>query len=261
MSWDTDAYDVDAYLDALGLDKREPSLDYLGDLHQRHVETFPFTSVNVLIGNHPGVDPATAFDQLVTRRRGGYCLEHAQVFAGVVEKLGFTAERRFGRVHTPDNSRSHMTVLVTLDGRTYLCDPGFGFSIRRPLPLVDGSRINQGGRVFSLARDTRTWTLYRDGTVQHIIDDLPVAPVDVATAHAYLQHGFGPFSSKLMAMRYRPDGHETVTGTSRTVRIDDQPTAHDTLSAEEALVAVENLGVSLDGDRRERLRRALERGA
>lgn len=255
--WNIDVFDLDEYLTTIGLDKHEPSPSYLGALHKGHVETFPFTSVNMLLGDHPGVSPSVAFDQLVRLKRGGYCLEHAQVFAGIAERLGFKVERRFGRVHSPQNTRSHMTVLITVDHKTYLCDPGFGFSIRQPLPLVDGAKVNQGGRVFSLQRHDTNWCLYRDGSLQHIIDNLVPVPVDVATCHAFLEQGFGPFTSKLMAMRHTTEGHITVTENSKTVRSNEKATVREEISIEEAIDNVVELGVSLDHDRRTRLLQVL----
>ncbi|WP_051866824.1 arylamine N-acetyltransferase family protein [Corynebacterium atypicum] len=256
--WNISAYNAAAYLEALGLSREEPSADYLARLHEAHVSTFPFTSVNVLLGDHPGVAAETIFEQVVVRRRGGYCLEHASLMAGVLEQLGFQVTRRFGRVHTADNSRSHMCLFVTVEGRTFLCDPGFGYSVRRPLEVAESARVDQGGREFCLERDGRFWRLVRDGAVQHIIDDLPVMPVDVPTTHEYLKTGFGSFSSMLMALRYTPEGHVTVAGTARTVRRDGEPTEHEKLTIDAAIDVVKALGVSLDGDRETRLHQVLE---
>ncbi|MDO5032562.1 hypothetical protein [Corynebacterium sp.] len=145
--WNSEVFDVDAYLDAIGVERAAPSAQFLAQLHAGHVRTFPFTSVNLLVGEHPGVDADTVF----------------------------------------------------------------GHSIRTPLPLHEGAQLNQGGRIFSLHVHDRYIELWRDGKLQHIIDDLPVAPVDVDTAHTFLQEGFGPFSSTLMAQKHSDGAHITVT--------------------------------------------------
>lgn len=127
--WRTELFDLPAYFQATGVVHGEPSLEMLTRLHEAHVRTFPFANVDVLLGHAHGVDPETVQDQLVRRRRGGYCFEHAQIFAAALEHLGFTVRRALGRVHRIDNSRTHMTVVVQAEGRRWLCDPGFGFSL------------------------------------------------------------------------------------------------------------------------------------
>lgn len=251
--WQVELYDVDEYLAAVGLDRAAPSLDYLTRLTEAHVRTFPFANIDVLLGRHPGVDPGSVATQLLRRRTGGYCLEHSQLLAGVLEQLGFTVQRRFGRARAVNNPRAHLTVVVTLDGVDYLCDPGFGYSIRHPLPLRDGASVDQGGRRFTLrlAGDgpARVGELYRDGEFQHLIDALPVLPIDVATCHAFLGLGFGPFTTSLMVMRHTADGHVTVTHNLRTVRNDDEKTVQEPLTPEQVLAGVRELGVELDDGR------------
>ena len=113
-----------------------------------HVLTFPFSNVEVLLGHYPG----TVFDQLVVRRRGGYCFERAQLFAAALETAGFTVRRALGRVRSLQSARTHMTVLVDLAGVRYLCDPGSGFSITGPVPLQDGARHVDTGQTFAVGR-------------------------------------------------------------------------------------------------------------
>jgi len=54
---------------------------------------------------HPGLELGVISDKLVRRRRGGYCYEHALLFAAVLERLGFAVQRRIARVqpHRPDS--------------------------------------------------------------------------------------------------------------------------------------------------------------
>lgn len=104
--------------------------------------------MEVLLGHYPG----TVFDQLVVRRRGGYCFEHARLFAAALETAGFTVRRALGRVRSLQSTRTHMTVLVDLAGVRYLCDPGSGFSITGPVPLQDGARHVDTGQTFAVGR-------------------------------------------------------------------------------------------------------------
>lgn len=261
-SWETDDFDVDAYLDRVGVRRGAPDLAMLERLHHAHVHTLPFTNVDVLLGQHPGVDPATVQRRLVSEGRGGYCFEHAQLFAAVLEDLGYLAERRLGRVGSPASGRTHTTVAVTLGAQRYLTDPGFGFSITGPIPLEGGAIRVEGDRRYTiehgLAGEVSTWSLRRDGELQHVVDALPVQPVDVRNGHLVTSTD-SVFTRTLMAMRYTENGHITVTPGVRTVRPPGQETRRDLLDPAETVEAVKDLGVRLVGDEPVRLRDRIEK--
>lgn len=254
--WLIEDYDLAEYLRQIGVEeepealRRNPDLDLLTRLHEGHVRTFPFSNAMVLIGEHPGVAPETVNRSLLVEHHGGYCFEQAQLFAAVLERLGFVVSRHLGRVHSADNSRTHLAVLVELDGERWLCDPGFGFSLRRPMPLVADRPHVEGDRTFTLVRHgegpSETWELLRDGDPQHFLDLLPVVPVDVRSGHLTTSTpGFGPFTDHLMVMRHTAEGHVTVTEAARTVRTPGKPTRREELDPEATADAVAVLGVEL----------------
>ena len=262
--WGTHDYDIDAYLDAIGVGRESPGLDYLERLHHAHVHAFPFTNLNVLLGPHPGVSPAVVQDQLLSLRRGGYCFEHAQIFAAVLERLGFTVVRRLGRVFGPSNGRTHMVVLVELDGAWYFNDPAFSFSITGPLPLRDGASREAAGRTFRLVRGTveevTTWTLERDAQLQHITDSLPVVPADVHGGHHLTSTLPGAlFTRTFVASRWVEDSNVIVTHQSRTVRRAGHQTQYEELSPADAVDAARELGIPIAPEETERLARIVER--
>lgn len=256
--WGIDEYDVSEYLRCIGLSeaiRSEPGVELLRDLHRAHVETLPFSNVQILLGDHPGVSPTSVQASLVTDHRGGYCFEHAQLFSGVLERLGFDVRRALGRVGSPNNTRTHMTVVVMIDQVQYLCDPGFGFSVREPMPLIDGRPHVEGDREFTAVRHAeaaaQVWEFRRDGEPQHFSDSLPVVPVDVHAGHLTTSRdGFGPFMDHLMVMRHTAGGHVTVTEEARTIRQAGRPTRRERLSPEATIDAVEELGVHISDSER-----------
>lgn len=262
--WQLQEYDVDAYLALTGVGRARPGLELLEVLHREHVRTFPFANVDVLFGAHPGVTPATVQRQLVERGRGGYCFEHAQLFAVVLEDLGFTVRRHLGRVHSPQNTRTHMTVAVQLDGTWFLTDPGFGFSLSGPIALQDGAQRDEGGRTFGIDHTLEDggdrWTLRRDGELQHITDSLTVQPVDVRTGHVLTSTnaGSGRFTGSLVVARHTDAGHVTITESTWTRRAPGRPTVHEQITPAHAVEAVRELGVRLVGDEPARLLGILE---
>lgn len=77
--WHTADFDTDRHLKLLGLGFDQPSYELLVQLHTRHVHTFPFCAVDVLLDDHPGVEPATVSRRILVEGQGGYCFEHAQL--------------------------------------------------------------------------------------------------------------------------------------------------------------------------------------
>lgn len=262
--WGIHAYDVDAYLATIGVGREAPGLDYLERLHSAHVHAFPFTNLNVLLGPHPGVSPTVVQDQLLVRRRGGYCFEHAQIFSAVLERLGFTVVRRLGRVFGPSNGRTHMVVLVELDDTWYFNDPAFSFSITGPLPLSDGASREAAGRIFRLVRgavgEVTTWTLERDAHLQHITDSLPVVPADVHGGHHLTSTLPGAlFTRTFVASRWVDDSNVIITDRSRTVRAAGRETQYEELSPADAVAAARDLGLPMSPEETERLTGIVER--
>src|SRR5215470_813014 len=146
--WQIDRLDLDAYLARVAVPARAPSRGALDELHEAHVRTFTFDNIDVLLDQHPGVDLDAVQAKFVGRGRGGYCFEHGTLFAAALERLGYTVERRLGRVGDPnEKARTHTVVVVTLGNERLLCDPGFGFSTLRALPLVHGAEDDYGGRI------------------------------------------------------------------------------------------------------------------
>ena len=252
-SWYTEDFDIPAYLRALSVEPAPASYELLAQLHRAHVETFPFTNVDVVREMHPGINPSTAQDQLMNKNRGGYCFEHAQIFAAAAEYLGFEVRRHLGRVKSLNLSRTHMSVVVTVDGTDYLCDPGFGFSIYEPVELRDGATGVSVGQTFTLEQgvdgSTETWSLTRKGEVEHIVDMAPFRPEDARTGHFLLSADpASVFKNHLMSMRHFGDHHLTVTERPVTVRREGQQTEQREVSALQAARKIQQLGLNVSDD-------------
>ena len=262
--WQIDVLDLPGYLGRLGVPARAPGLGALGELHEAHVRAFTFDNVDVLLGQHPGVSLDAVQEKFVGRGRGGYCFEHSTIFAAALERLGYQVRRHLGRVGDPDagtqQGRTHMVVEVVLDGQRLLCDPGFGFSLLRPIPMTTEAEDDYlpGWRYQLRRTDGGAWALYRmreEGwEVAHITDELEVRPVDVIMGHHYTSTFPGsPFTTGFVLARHVPDGHVTVTHQALTIRALGQPTEHRALRAGEIGEWLTTLEVRLSPDERTRL--------
>ncbi len=130
--------DLDAYFARIGYDgPREPTLDVLRALHQKHPDAIAFENVDVLLGKAISLDPAAIDAKLITAGRGGYCYEQNGLFKRVLTALGFEVQGLMARVlwmvpdGAPPRPRSHMVLGVKLaneagEVETWLADVGFG---------------------------------------------------------------------------------------------------------------------------------------
>ncbi|WP_028656235.1 arylamine N-acetyltransferase family protein [Nocardioides sp. J54] len=261
--WESDRLDLDGYLARLGVARAAPDRALLDTLHRAHVRTFPFDNVDVVLDQHPGVGLAALDAKFVGRGRGGYCFEHASVFAAALEQLDYDVRRHLGRVGDPAagtvQGRTHMTVEVRLDGERLLCDPGFGMSLLHPVPLVDGTESDQAGWPYRVVRDAAggwgLWRLREAGwELAHTTDELAVLPVDVVIGHHYTStFPTSHFRNSLMVTRHEEGRHVALTASTLTVRRPGEPTEHRELADGELVEWLDALQVGLSPDETERL--------
>jgi arylamine N-acetyltransferase len=235
--WQVADLDLEGYLARTGASARAPSIDALAELHEAHVRAFTFDNVDVLLRRHPGVSLAVVQSKFVVRGRGGYCFEHSTLFSAVLELLGYDVRRHLGRVGDPATgavqARTHMTASVVLDGERWLCDPGFGMSLLRPIRLADGAEDDYlpGWRHRVRRTPDDAWALHRlrdaGWEVAHTVDELPVTPLDVVMGHHFTSTFPGShFTTGLMVTQHQAGRHVTVTHDTLTIRVAGGPTEH-----------------------------------
>lgn len=261
--WHIERLDLDGYLARLGIPARPPSREALDELLEAHVRTFTFDNIDVLLKQHPGVDIAAVNEKFVGRGRGGYCFEHSTIVAAALERLGYDIERRLGRVGDPEkgtqHGRTHLTIEVRLDGERLLCDPGFGMSVLRSIPLVHDARDDYLGWHYRV-RGTAdgAWALERrrgDGwEVGHITDEVAVLPIDLLIGHHFTStFPRSNFRTGLMICKHLPGRHVTVTHEALTIRRAGQPTEHRPLQPGELAHWLKEMAVPLTADEQRRL--------
>lgn len=262
-TWGVGRLDLDGYLARVGVPAGEPTRALLDQLHEAHVRTFTFDNIDVLLEPHPGVDLDAVQEKFVGRGRGGYCFEHSTIFAAVLARLGYVVARRLARVGDPatgtQQGRTHMVVEVRLDGERLLCDPGFGMSRLRAIPLADGAVDDYLGWPYRVRRTDGGWALdrHRDGgwEVGHITEEAEVLPVDIVMGHHYTStFPTSHFRNTLMVARFLPDRHVVLTHDAVTIRRPGEPTEHHELADGELDEVLDLLEVPLSGDERARLR-------
>jgi N-hydroxyarylamine O-acetyltransferase len=123
--------DLDAYFQRIHWSGgSDPTLETLAGLIKAHTAHIPFENLDVLLGRTLRLDLEGLQDKMVGAGRGGYCFEHASLFAAVLEALDFQVARHAARVvlfgPLAEAKRDHMFMTVVVGGATYVVDPGFG---------------------------------------------------------------------------------------------------------------------------------------
>jgi N-hydroxyarylamine O-acetyltransferase len=200
--------------------------DGLEALHRAQVCTIPFENFDVLLGRGISLEPAKVFNKLVRKSRGGYCFELNGLFLMALQAFGFKARALLARVHrhgTP-SGRGHQISLVTVQGRDWIADVGFGSPhLPAPMPLEIGYSATLDGREFRLAEAGPFGTMLQtlgDGRWQNLysFDEGYVCQGDIAYGNHYTStHPDSFFTFARVAALPSPGGRVSLF--DRTLRI------------------------------------------
>lgn len=141
-----------------------PRADTLRALHQAHVLAIPFENLDIHLGRLILLDEEQLFDKIVTRRRGGFCLELNGLFAALLRELGFNVTLLASSVGNGERTTSgpefdHLALLVRLE-ESWLADVSFGARFIEPLRLnKPGEQMQRSGVYRRVRQDGAGMTL------------------------------------------------------------------------------------------------------
>lgn len=212
-------FDLDAYLARIGYTgPRSATMRTLEAVHALHPDVIPFENLNPLLGWPVWLDLASLQAKLVSGGRGGWCFEHNTLFRHALEAMGFSVTSLAARVlwNAPPNHgigpRSHMLLLVDLEGGRYIADVGFGGNVLSAPLRLEPHTIQatphephrlvpiEHGFVLEACLDGQWKPLYRF-TLE------PQFPSDYEVSNWYLcHHPSSFFRQMLMSARVTPEG-------------------------------------------------------
>lgn len=223
------AFSLDGYLARIGWrGPRVPTYDTLAGLLRAHMRAVPFENLDVLLGRGIRIDLDSVYAKLVEAKRGGYCFEHGTLFQAALSRLGFNPIAHAARVimlrRREEAPLTHMVLTVSLDGLTFVLDPGFGgHAPLVPVPLVEGREARDGDDVHRMVCRDREWVL--EGRVDGSTIPLwtsalePAEPVDFLMANHFVStYPASPFVTGLMARAFSPRGRVSMMNRDLTVR-------------------------------------------
>ncbi|EMF00140.1 arylamine N-acetyltransferase [Streptomyces mobaraensis NBRC 13819 = DSM 40847] len=260
--WHGDLLDLDAYLERIGYaGERRPTREVLRALQRAHVTSIPFENFDVILGVPIPLDVESVQDKLVRRRRGGYCFEHVVLFAAALERLGFRFTGLLGRVTLGADKMlpaTHALLAVEAedDGRTWLCDVGFGSGPLEPIELADGVEADFEGRRFRVERrpgerGIDDWWLHErrsDGWLdRHTFTLAPHHTIDyVVGSHYVSTHPRSPFVRRPFAQRFTAERLLVLDAAAvTTVRTDGSRTERKVDADEFGACLAEEFGIIL----------------
>jgi N-hydroxyarylamine O-acetyltransferase len=205
--------DLTAYFQRIGTTSREPAA-----LLAAHIRAIPFENFDVLLGRPPRLDLESLEAKLVRARRGGYCYEHATLFAAVLRELGVTVKTHSARVvmMTPreQSPRTHMFLTVGDD----VYDPGFGGQAPLvPVPIGGSAGVHrvvreEGGGIALEMEQAGGWQRLWVSTLEHD------HPIDFVMAnHFTATHPSSPFTQRIMARALFDGGKATLMNRDATI--------------------------------------------
>ncbi|KAM5174885.1 arylamine N-acetyltransferase 2 [Callospermophilus lateralis] len=241
--------DIEAYFERIGYKNSRNKLDLetLTDILQHQIRAIPFENLNIHCGESMELDLETIFDQVVRRKRGGWCLQVNHLLYWALTTMGFQTTMLGGYVYnTPANKYSsgmiHLLLQVTISGKNYIADAGFGRSYQmwQPLELISGKDQPQVPCIFRLTEEERIWYLDQIRREQHIPNqeflnsDLlemnkhrkiysftlePRTIEDFESVNTYLQTSpASVFTSKSFCSLQTPEGVHCLVGFTLTYR-------------------------------------------
>ncbi|SHO44133.1 arylamine N-acetyltransferase family protein [Desulfopila aestuarii] len=151
---DTCSFDRESYLKRIGHSGDvKVSEEGLETLQRGQLFHIPFENFDVLLKGSISLEPDGLFDKIVRRGRGGYCFELNGLFLAALKCFGFEARPLLARVHRsgPPMGRGHQISLISIQGRQWIADVGFGVPFPPcPLPLECNRLVQFNGQSFRL---------------------------------------------------------------------------------------------------------------
>lgn len=255
--WQLERLDLDAYLARIGYDgPRDPTTTSLQALYRAHRAAIPFENVTALLGDRVPLDLDALQAKMVLHRRGGYCHEHALLFAAALERLGFPVTRLAARMRPRALRalpRTHLLLATEVDGDRLICDIGFGAGVLGPLALTP-STTRQGSWSYRLERYGPGWLLSGRGGGPwedlHAFTEEPQSPADIEMANHFVATSpHSPFARRLVVMRVDERVRRTLLDRTLSTEYPDGQREERELPTAEALTALwEVFDVHLDVD-------------
>jgi N-hydroxyarylamine O-acetyltransferase len=215
--------EAEKYLYRIGINHLpQPGYQTLQMLQKNHLLTVPFENLDIHL--HSPIIPNTQkfYEKIVGQRRGGFCYELNGLFNELLKTLGFETSLVSARGFQPPDKYGpefdHLTILVGLEGKTYLVDVGFGEFAFGPLLIHPGITQTDERGIFIIEKFDTAYSIVQkqqnDGLwkSEYIFSDTPRLLLDFSGMCHYHQHSSqSHFTKKMLCSLPVEDGRITLT--------------------------------------------------
>ncbi|MCU6710007.1 arylamine N-acetyltransferase [Paenibacillus sp. J5C_2022] len=232
------------FRERIGFQGQSPiSFQELPHLLERAGLTLPFENTAVVAKQTTPISKESLIEKIVNRREGGLCYELNMLLYYFLLENGFQAKLLSAIVYKHDEGvffslgRTHVTVLLTHEGREYVIDTGFGGNLPLvPVPM-SGETVCSGNGAFRIApanleqgnyvMEMKLLHKHEEWRVGYAFDTR-LSPLTLADVNRIQQiiveRPDSPFNSGLLATKLMPTGSVTLTPASLTQWIDGKMT-------------------------------------
>ncbi|HZG84792.1 arylamine N-acetyltransferase [Paenibacillus sp.] len=233
----------DAYLAALELEAAPPGLELLRALTHRHLHRFPFENISkihyYLHRSREGLPWLPSGEAFLGHYNsygfGGNCYILNAHFGRLLRELGFEVEyvRATG-------GNAHLANRVTVDGRSYYVDVGYGAPLFEPLDPEEQPQFSRRGEEIKIAKLTPgRYLIDRRANGQTIVaKQIEWRPVtlesfDADIAHSLRDEDDNPFMRRIVATSFKPGAAYSVINQKLFVKTDAGTEMHEYTSKAE----------------------------
>lgn len=249
-------FPLDEYCNRIGIPfSGTPTVNRLEELQRAQVYTIPFENLDIQLGRGIDLTPSYVDDKVIRKQRGGYCFELNGLFLRALTTVGFKGRPLLARVHLGDepSGRCHQLSLVTIAGRDWIVDVGFGAACpRMPIPLEINTTHDHDGTSFRLMNHELGYMLqkHQDDAWKNLysFDLCPVVPRDIVVGNYFTSTSPSVhFTTSRMAVLCHPEGDTRLLNyrctTSRRGQVQIEQLPNSDLYLEELRL---RLGIQLD---------------
>lgn len=123
----------------------------------------PFEAIDVFNGDTITMDVDKNLDKFINKNRRGLCYENNLVTNTYLKHRGFNTKLISGYVKPPNRDwkemDTHLSTIVTIEGKDYIADTGFGQFPSQPIPL-DGTYVYDEDDIYRIIPSSKKDNTY-----------------------------------------------------------------------------------------------------
>lgn len=216
-------------------DDEKISFNNLASILEKTAKSIPFENLCIIENRIKEITNVNLINKLLIRNEGGLCYELNSLFYLFLIENGFNVRLARGVVYDnvaqkyPTFGRTHVTIILTKENKTYLLDTGFGANLPlKPVPFSGEIVTSNNGefRVIKEATDFGDYVLLiklkhkdLDWRIGYAFESTDVV-MDLSEFNEIqkiiAEHEESPFNKNPLITQITNEGNKTLTNTSFT---------------------------------------------